>query len=99
MEVIDNVNRFLGDDLKRSITPNSKVAVAASTFSIYAFEALKQELESVESLQFIFTTPTFVPSEVTDRARREVREFHIPEPSKEKGFFGGLTDLLYQLAC
>jgi|SRR5271170_2824760 len=88
MDVIDNVNRFLGDDLKRSITPNAKVAIAASTFSIYAFEALKRELESVESLQFIFTTPTFVPSEVTDRTRREVREFHIPAPSKEKGFFG-----------
>jgi hypothetical protein len=88
MEVIDNVNRFLGDDLKRSITPNARVAIAASSFSIYAFEALKRELESIESLQFIFTTPTFVPSEVTDKARREVREFHIPLPSREKGFFG-----------
>jgi SNF2-related domain len=88
MEVIDNVSRFLGDDLKRSITPNSKVAVAAASFSIYAFEALKQELEGIDSLQFIFTTPTFVPGEVTDRARREVREFHIPQPSKEKSFFG-----------
>ena len=57
MEVIDNVNRFLGDDLKRTIAPNAKVAIAASTFSIYAFEALKRELESIESLQFIFTTP------------------------------------------
>ena len=88
MEVIDNVNRFLGDDLKRSITPNSKVAIAAASFSIYAFEALKRELEGIDSLQFIFTTPTFVPGEVTDRVRREVREFHIPQPSKEKSFFG-----------
>ena len=88
MEVIDNVSRFLGDDLKRSITPNSEVAVAAASFSIHAFEALKQELEGFDSLQFIFTTPTCVPGEVTDRARREVREFHIPQPSKEKSFFG-----------
>ena len=63
-------------------------AIAASSFSIYAYEALKQELEQVECLQFIFTTPTFVPSEVTDKARRELREFHIPQPAKEKGFFG-----------
>ncbi len=88
MQVIDNVNRFLGDDLKRSITPDARVSIAASSFSIYAFEALKRELESIESLQFIFTTPTFVASEVTDKARREVREFHIPQPSREKGFFG-----------
>jgi len=88
MEVLDNVNRFLGDDLKRSIIPSARVAIAASSFSIYAFEALKQELEQVDCLQFIFTTPTFVPSEVIDRARREVREFHIPQPAQEKGFFG-----------
>ncbi|MFZ1083441.1 MAG: helicase-related protein [Terracidiphilus sp.] len=88
MEVLDNLNRFLGDDLKRSIIPSARVAIAASSFSIYAFEALKQELEQVDCLQFIFTTPTFVPSEVTDRARREVREFHIPHPAQEKGFFG-----------
>ena len=88
MEVLDNVNRFVGDDLKRSITPGAKVAIAASSFSIYAYEALKQELEQVECLQFIFTTPTFVPSEVTDKAKRELREFHIPQPAKEKGFFG-----------
>jgi len=88
MEVLDNVNRFLGDDLKRSIVPGARVAIAASSFSIYAFEALKQELEQVECLQLIFTTPTFVPSEVTDKNRRETREFHIPKPAQEKGFFG-----------
>ena len=75
MEVIDNVNRFLGDDLKRSITPNAKVAIAASSFSIYAFEALKRELEHVDSLQFIFTTPTFVPSEVTERFAEKCGSF------------------------
>jgi hypothetical protein len=47
MEIIDNVNRFLGDDLKRSIIPGARVAIAASSFSIYAFEALKQELERI----------------------------------------------------
>lgn len=88
MEVLDNVNRFLGDDLKRSIIPKSRVAIAASSFSIYAFEALRQELEQIECLQFIFTTPTFIPSEVTDKAKRELREFHISQPAKEKGFFG-----------
>jgi superfamily II DNA or RNA helicase len=88
MEVLDNVYRLVGDDLKRSITSGAKVAIAASSFSIYAYEALKQELEEVESLQFIFTTPTFVPSEVTDKTRRELREFHVPQRVNEKGFFG-----------
>ena len=88
MEIIDNVTRFLGDDLKRTMVPGAKVAIAASCFSIFAFEALRQELEQIDSLEFIFTTPTFVPGEVTDKVRREPREFHIPQPGKEQGFFG-----------
>src|ERR1700678_978727 len=88
MEVIDNVTRFLGDDLKRTMVPGAKVAIAASCFSIFAYEALRLELEQIDSLEFIFTTPTFVPGEVTDKCRREPREFHIPQPGKEQGFFG-----------
>src|ERR1035438_7553215 len=88
MEIIDNINRLLGDDLKHSILPGAKVRIAASCFSIYAYEALKAELERIESLQFIFTAPTFVPSEVTDKARKEHREFHIPKLEREKGFYG-----------
>ena len=37
------LNALLGDDLKTSITPKSKVKIAASYFSIYAYEALKAE--------------------------------------------------------
>jgi hypothetical protein len=61
MELLDNINRLLGDDLKQSLKPASRLKIAASCFSIYAYEALKQELEKVDSLQFIFTAPTFVP--------------------------------------
>lgn len=64
MELIDNVTSLLGDDLKNTVRPKSKVRIAASCFSIYAFEALKKELERVDSLEFIFTSPTFVLHEV-----------------------------------
>jgi superfamily II DNA or RNA helicase len=88
IELIDNVNRLLGDSLKRSITPGMKLKVAASCFSIYAFEALKAELEAVESFDFIFTSPTFVPDEVTDADRKVRREFFIPKAQRERGFYG-----------
>src|ERR1022692_2773318 len=88
MEIIDNINRLLGDNLKQSITPGAKLKVAASCFSIYAFEALKAELEKIDSLEFIFTTPTFVPDEVTDKIRRERREFHIPRLERERSIYG-----------
>jgi helicase-like protein/SNF2 domain-containing protein len=88
MEIIDNINRLLGDDLKHSILPGAKLRIAASCFSIYAYEALKAELERIDSLQFIFTAPTFVPNEVTDKVRKEHREFHIPKLERERGFYG-----------
>ena len=88
MEMIDNINRLLGDDLKATVTPGARLKIAASCFSIYAFEALKKELTGVESLQFIFTAPTFVPNEVTDRLKKERREFFIPKSQRESGLYG-----------
>jgi len=88
MEIIDNINRLLGDDLKKTLTPGSKLKIAASSFSIYAFEALKAELEKIESLEFIFTSPTFVPDQVTDKLKKERREFHIPKLERERGLYG-----------
>ena len=88
MEIIDNINRLLGDDLKMVLTPGSKLKVAASCFSIYAYEALKSELEKIDSLQFIFTSPTFVPGEATDKVKKERREFHIPKLERERSLYG-----------
>lgn len=78
MKIIDNVSELLGDDLKREISPGSKVRIAASTFSIFAFEALRKELDQVSELEFIFTSPAFVTTKVTDKLRKERREFFIP---------------------
>src|SRR2546422_7659843 len=88
IELIDNINQLLGDSLKRSIRPGMKLKIAASCFSIYAFEALKAELEAIESFEFIFTSPTFVPDEVTDAGKKVRREFFIPKAERERGFYG-----------
>src|SRR6185312_13428139 len=78
MEILDNINQLFGDDLKQALKPGAKLKIAASCFSMYAYEALKAELEQIEELRFIFTSPTFVADEVTDQVKRERREFHIP---------------------
>lgn len=77
MRIINNVTDLLGDDLKAEISPGSKVRIAASTFSIFAFEALRKELEQVDELEFIFTSPSFVTEKVTDKLRKERREFFV----------------------
>lgn len=89
MKIIDNLNSLLGDDLKSEITPGSKVRIAASTFSIFAFESLRKELEQVGELEFIFTSPSFVTDKVTDKLRKERREFFIPAAgSGESSLYG-----------
>lgn len=88
MEIIDNINRLLGDDLKQTLKPGARLKVAASCFSMYAFEVLKAELEKIEELRFIFTATAFVADEVTDKIRRERREFHIPRIDRERSLYG-----------
>lgn len=89
MKIIDNLNSLLGDDLKSEITPGSQVRIAASTFSIFAFESLRKELEQVGGLEFIFTSPSFVTDKVTDKLRKERREFFIPAAdSGESSLYG-----------
>ena len=88
MEIIDNINKLLGDDLKSTITSDSKLKIAASCFSIYAYEALKKELSKIDSLEFVFTSPSFVLTDELDNIKKQQREFHIPKIEREKSFYG-----------
>ena len=88
MKIIDNINLLLGDDLKLEITSKTKLKIAASCFSIYAFEELKSELKKVSEFQFIFTSPTFTPENATDKIRKERREFFIPKRNRERSLYG-----------
>lgn len=69
----DNITLRLIDDLKATLKHGSKVSLAAASFSIYAFEALQEELEKVDELRFIFTSPTF-NREQTKKQKRESSE-------------------------
>jgi SNF2 family DNA or RNA helicase len=89
MKLIDNVNNRLGDDLKGSIRKGSKLSIAASSFSIYAYEALKKELEKIDELRFIFSSPTF--SE--ENFKKQSPLFYIPNIYKETELCGGEFEL------
>lgn len=93
MEIIDNITTLLGDDLKKSLRPDSKLKIAASCFSIYAYEALKKELEKIDSLNFIFTSPTFISNQISDKLSKEKREFFIPKMQRESSLYGSEFEL------
>lgn len=87
VDIINNTSKLLGDDLKTEIKAGSRLRIAASCFSIYAYEALKEELEKVEELRFLFTTPAFLSEQLSDPVKKEKREFFIPKFS-ETGICG-----------
>ena len=60
MQIIDNINKTVKEDLQAGIHKGSKMSVAAACFSIYAYQELKNQLEGVDELRFIFTSPTSV---------------------------------------
>ena len=84
IELINNVTRTLKDDLSAEIKEGSKLSVAAACFSIYAFQELRAELQNIDELRFIFTSPTFT----TEKARKEKREFYIPRLNRERSLYG-----------
>ena len=84
LKQFDNLNSKVVDDLKITLRGSSKVSIAAASFSIYAYEALKEELEAIDELRFIFTSPTFHK----EKASKEKREFFIPKLSRERNLFG-----------
>ena len=88
METIDNRSRLLGVDLKKEIKEGSKIKIVASYFSIYAYEALKEQLNNIEELEFIFPTPTFVNEGVKDKLKKEKREYFIPKHMRENSLYG-----------
>lgn len=81
----NNITERVIDDLKQVLSSgNSQISIAAASFSIYAYEALKEELEKVDSVNFIFTSPTFN----TDKTEKQKREFYIPKLNRERSLFG-----------
>ena len=84
MKIINNINNTVRDDLKTTMQQGSRVSIAAACFSIFAYQELKGQLESVDQLRFIFTSPTFL-KEKTPKASRE---FYIPRLNRERSLYG-----------
>jgi len=84
MKIFDNVTEIVRDDIAQTIKKGSKVSIAAACFSMYAYNVLKKQLESVDEFRFIYTSPTFV----TEKAEKQKREFYIPRLSREQSLYG-----------
>lgn len=59
----DNRSRGnIGDFLCEKIKDNSKLSFVSAYFTIYAYDKLRDELDNIESLDFLFGEPRFITS-------------------------------------
>lgn len=84
MEIIDNKTKTLKEDLVNEIREGSIISIAAASFSIYAYDQLKEELENIDEFKFIFTSPTFI----ADNLKKESAEYDIFRRAREQELFG-----------
>ena len=84
MQILDNVNNTVKDDLAATVSKGDKLSIAAACFSIYAYQALKKQLDGIDELRFVFTSPTFLQ----EKAPKEKREFYIPRLDRERSLYG-----------
>ena len=70
--------------MMQQMKKDSRLSIAASCFSIYAFQELKDQLKNIKELRFIFTSPTFT----TDKTPKQQREFYIPRLNRERSLYG-----------
>ena len=72
----DNHRRgAIGDFLRERIKPDSRLSFVSAYFTIYAYAALKDQLDSIEHLRFLFGEPQFIQS--LDPDKTEKKAFRI----------------------
>jgi len=85
IQTFNNKTNKVGNDIKSNITKKTKLQVAASIFSMYGYNALKEQLQKIDSLQFIFTDPTFIE---VNKKNKEQRQFQINSLERLKAIGG-----------
>ena len=84
--MIDNRNTgTVGDILKEEIQDGATLSILAAHLSIYAYKELKEELEKVDSVRFLFTEPTFTENK---ESKEQKREFLLKKKYRETSLSG-----------
>ncbi|MDM8548594.1 helicase-related protein [Desulfobacterales bacterium HSG2] len=74
----DNHKRgSVGKFLKQQIDEGSRLSVVSAYFTIYAYQHLKDKLNNIESLNFLFGEPAFIRS--LDPSKTDRKEFEIED--------------------
>jgi hypothetical protein len=63
--------------LKDTIHPGANLSFVSAYFTIYAYEALKEQLDQAQRLRFLFGEPSFIQG--IDPEKRQRKSFRIED--------------------
>ncbi len=64
--IVDNRHRLVGKFLRYSIKAGSDLSFVSAYFTIYAYEAMREKLDKVSRMRFLYGEPTAVTAPDTD---------------------------------
>ena len=67
----------VGDFLRQAISTNSDISIVSAYFTIYAYHHLKDNLDKINSMRFLFGEPAFLKS--IDPDKTNIRDFKIED--------------------
>ncbi|MCB1091846.1 MAG: hypothetical protein KDL87_09960, partial [Verrucomicrobiae bacterium] len=72
----DNYSRGkAGDFLRATIAPGADLSFVSAYFTVHAYQALRDELESARKLRFLFGEPKFIRS--IEKEGKQSRQFKL----------------------
>lgn len=109
MEILDNTEgKRLGDSLRANLDDEAKLSIISAHFSLFAFGELREELERLDSVRFLFSEPTFIQdmgrvagapeSDIAQRAQGE-REKALADSALELSLHNKLNQRALARAC
>lgn len=109
MEILDNTEgKRLVDSLRANLDDEAKLSIISAHFSLFAFGELREELERLDSVRFLFSEPTFIQdmgrvagspeSDIARRAQGE-REKALADSSLELTLRNKLNQRALARAC
>jgi hypothetical protein len=83
----------VADFLVEKVSEGSELSVVSAYFTIYAYEALAEQLDQISSLRFLIGEPSFITSLDPDKTDKEV----IQNRRRATGAFKPVLHMAYEL--
>jgi SNF2 family DNA or RNA helicase len=94
----DNRERgTVGNFLQKSLESNAKLSVVSAYFTIYAYDRLKDKLDGLEKVRFLFGEPRFIKS--LDPEKTDKKAFNIEDDNQTINLDNRLEQKRVAKAC